>query len=343
MGKISVSTASIKIEQRPSLYLKAEEFLKEYDFFVLKMNSDELLKIAKFTSRSDSKFGVQRSHKEDRDRQIGQFIASEHPFFPNTVIINFPIEYKESFYSSETGMLRVDIAFKSAYVIDGQHRLKAFASKYSNACNLDLVVAAYFNLELPTIAEIFTRINFFQKPVSKSLVYDLLDFNKDPLFQQYKEAHEIISILNDKVGSPFYGLIKILGVGPGLLSQAAAVEALTTRYKILPMLTEKYDFDKKLEIVEKYFQGVKNAHPSKWGYKDSILSRSLGFNALSKTMSNLIEDNVSGDLIAFNYDDYLSALSKIDVDSVEIRALGGFKGVNALAKIFSESISESAK
>jgi len=340
-GQFHLEVQALLVQQRPPEHITSEEFINEYDFFVFEMPSDELLKIAKFSPRSESPRGIQRAHKEDRDREIGRFITSDHPFFPNTIIINIPLQFNKDYYNTEIKSLTVDIPLKEAYVIDGQHRLRAFASKYSKGVSLNLVVSAYFGLELPTIAEIFTRINFFQKPVSKSLVYDLLDLSNDPEFQKYKEAHEIVNILHTKIGSPWYDLIKLLGVGKGLLSQAAFVEACSTRYKILELLKELPSTADKARILEGYFAAIRDYFPQKWGNPDSVLTRTLGFNALMKSLQVILQrgklDVVSTD---GNFAKYVEAIRSIDVDAEDIRRLGGYGGVNELARRFVTAIDE---
>ena len=342
--KIHIDVASIEIQQRPFELINIKEFLNEYDFFVFTLSSDILLKIAKFLSRKESKVGIQRMHKEDRDKEIGQFITSEHPFFPNTIIINIPLEFKNDYYNDKNKQLKLDVEEESAYIIDGQHRLKAFASRYSKGINLPLVVSAYFGLELPTIAEIFTRINYYQKPVSKSLVYDLLDLNIDPEFARYKEAHEIVTILNSTIGSPFYGLIKMLGIGSGLISQAAFVEALTTKYKVLDLLGSEYSLNDKVQVIQSYFSAVKKSFSSKWGNEKSILNRSVGFNALVKVFRTILQDHVQRrKLDKVTFEKYTNAMRTVDVDSDEIKTYGGFKGVNALAEKFLVKIEQELK
>ncbi len=342
--KLRIDTPAIEIQQRPPELLNNQEFLNEYDFFVFTLPSDKLLKIAKFLSRKESPVGIQRMHKEDRDKEIGQFITSEHPFFPNTIIINIPLTFKSEYYDEENKHLNLDIEEESAYVIDGQHRLKAFASRYSKGIKLQLVVGAYFGLELPTIAEIFTRINYYQKPVSKSLVYDLLDFNIDPEFARYKEAHEIVSTLNSTIGSPFYGLIKMLGVGSGLISQAAFVEALTTKYKVLDLLGNRYSKNDKIQLIQSYFSAVKKSFSSKWGNDRSILNRSVGFNALVKVFRVILQVHLEArELNKVDFEKYTDEMKTVNVDSDEIRSYGGFKGVSALAEKFLLKIEQELK
>lgn len=339
--KIEVEKQALLVKQRPGYYADTEEFLNEYDFFIFSMSSSELMDIAKFTSRSESKFGVQRTHVEERDKQIGQFIASEHPFFPNTIIINVPVQYNDDMYDAETNTIKFTIDKESAYVIDGQHRLKAFMSKYSKGVHLQMVVVAYFGLELPTIAEIFTRINFYQKPVSKSLVYDLLDINKDAEFYKYKVGHDIVSNLNSKIGSPFYNLIKMLGVGQGIISQAAAVEAFTTRYKIIPILDSKYDTDATTTIIENYFNAIRKGFGNAWYASDSILTRSVGFYSLVKILMLILTKNIhQQDLCEFDFEPYVKLMVSVDITSLEVKTFGGFKGVNALSQKFEQKLKE---
>ena len=338
-NNIRIETVAIKVEQRPKESLLNDEFQNDTDFFVFSLSSDELLKIAKFLSRADSSLGVQRTHKEERDKEIGNFIASEHPFFPNTIIINIPYLFKEGFYDSEKKLLKVKIEENSAYIIDGQHRLKAFASKYSKGLSLNLVVAAYFGLELPTMAEIFTRINYYQKPVSKSLVYDLLDFNRDPEFKKYREAHEIVTYLNEKINSPFYGNVKILGIGSGLISQAALVEALASRYHIIELLSVNNSSTKeKAAVIDLYFNAIRASFKKEWANPNTILSRSVGFNALIKILRLILlstQEKKKGTIIDFNK--YTDVMKNADVD-LEDKSAGGFKGVNILAERFKTAL-----
>lgn len=331
---VTLCAPAIKVQQRPPSPTQTTDngdFEPLHDFFVLTLTSDFLLQIAKFLGRHESSQGVQRKHKEDRDRQIGGFICSEHPFFPNTIIINIPLEYDDSFYDHDSMVLSVELDEASAYVIDGQHRLKAFKSPHSQGVTLPLVVSAYFGLQLPSIAEIFTRINFFQTPVSKSVVYDLLEFNKDPEFTRFREAHHICDKLNTTIGSPFYNLIKMLGIGTGLLSQAAFVEAVSTRYKIVPLLKKHLASDDIAQLISDYFKAIKESQPAKWGNSDSLLSRTVGFNALVKILMRIIEVDPSRKRQTYDFTAYAAAIRKIDVDSEDVKAFGGFKGVNALA------------
>jgi DGQHR domain-containing protein len=136
-GPIRLVIPALLVSQRPPEHIHSSEFLNEYDFFLFSVSSTDLLKIAKFSSRSESPSGIQRIYQEDRAREIGKFISSDHPFFPNSIIINIPLTFDSTYYNSESKMLNVDIPSNSAYVIDGQHRLRAFESEHSKGVSLN--------------------------------------------------------------------------------------------------------------------------------------------------------------------------------------------------------------
>jgi len=331
--KIKIKTKALAVKQRPKELENDSDFLKLYDFFIFQMEASKIIKISKFLSRVDSPLGVQRQHNQSRDKEIGEFIASDHPFFPNSIILNIPIEYNSKFYIDDS-ILEFELEGESAYVIDGQHRLKAFNAKYSKGVDLPLVVIAYFNLELPTIAEIFTRINYFQKPVNKSIVYDLLEFNKDPLFNQYKEAHQIVDHLNNLLSSPLYGMIKMLGIGTGSISQATLIEGLTSKYKIIELLNQNgFKTKQKIDLINNYFISISHKLQPYWGNKDSILTKSLGFYVLLNILKYILERHKQNySLIPF--DEYAEAIANSGIDFND-KSIGGFKGVNVISsKIF---------
>lgn len=64
-----------------------------------------------------------------------------------------------------------------AMVIDGQHRLFAFAEAKPDRLDTELLCAVFIDLPPPMQATIFATINSTQKPVDKSLTYELFGYN----------------------------------------------------------------------------------------------------------------------------------------------------------------------
>jgi len=64
-----------------------------------------------------------------------------------------------------------------ARIIDGQHRLFAFPGAQSERLDTQLLCAVFLDLPPPMQATIFATINSNQKPVDKSLTYELFGYN----------------------------------------------------------------------------------------------------------------------------------------------------------------------
>jgi hypothetical protein len=227
-------------------------------------------------------------------------------------------------------------------VVDGQHRLAAIQAIYKSICIIlgfeenysideDLIRYAKKNIEnenfndLKRIKEIieefqfsctvlldfdiweqgkvFADVNFNQKPVNRSLYYDIFGSYPDPEKNDLFYAHNIVVSLNSLKGNPFHNKIKMLGVGSDkFISQAFIVEA------IFPLLRKNGIWlnylddlinsgtlnDKPLKFIIAYFQVIKeifkdywpdeNIRPSK--YKD-VLFKTTGLGAFFMLINDI--------------------------------------------------------
>ncbi|MBF0355962.1 MAG: DGQHR domain-containing protein [Alphaproteobacteria bacterium] len=77
----------------------------------------------------------------------------------------------------ETYELVIPTCEQLARVIDGQHRLFAFAEANPSRLDTQLLCAVFMDLPLPMQATVFATINSNQKPVDKSLTYELFGYN----------------------------------------------------------------------------------------------------------------------------------------------------------------------
>lgn len=217
-----------------SCIIKAQDLLRicEFDFRQIKNNNG----VKEF-------LGIQRPLKEDRVKEIRNYIATEDASFPTSIVISVD-ERCVSFideglnrklvihaYLDEVDE-RISIPLKGvAKIIDGQHRLKAFEG---TNFNWDLTVNIFVGADEGTQAMIFSKVNLAQTKVNKSIVYDLFSLDRDR--SPEKTSHEIVVNLNAIERSPFYQKIKRLGsatdgVFGETLSQATIVKG------ILPYIT----------------------------------------------------------------------------------------------------------
>lgn len=305
----------------------------EHKIFMFKINASELLDIAIFNSREiDRETGIQRSLNVSRSKEIAEYIDGDDSVLANNIIINLEsdniIECDDS--------IELKKIKNSVFVIDGQHRLRAF--NFTNKKDFELPVSAFIDLTWAEIAEIFVKINYYQKPVNKSLVYDLLGISPD-IFPDFKEAHTIVQVLNDSISSPWFGMIKMLGIGKGIITQATFITALT-KYKILKEILEPYTVSEKTLILANYFDAIKNIFPVEWGSKKSIISKSIGFNAFMSLFTDIFKDitSQSNSFEKAVVQQYLMPIKSIDLEEENIKGLGGMSGVKRFAQIINEKL-----
>lgn len=176
--------------------------------------------------------GIQRPTQDQRLNQIADYIDRQDSAFPNSIILaaNFGVdgiiqnddeedeEQSREWVISE-GLdgcftLVIPTEAKLAAVVDGQHRLFAFArTAEPDRLNMELPCSIYLDLPKPFQAQLFATINSNQKPVDKSLTYELFGYNlseeSEPLWTPDKLAVFLTRKLNTESESALYGRIII--------------------------------------------------------------------------------------------------------------------------------------
>ncbi len=99
-------------------------------------------------------------------------------------------------------VLRIPTADKLAAVVDGQHRLYGFTySKEIDRLDMDLSCAIYMDLPKPFQAQLFATINSNQKPVDKSLTYELFGYNIEDEPAEYWAPDKLAVFLTRRLGA----------------------------------------------------------------------------------------------------------------------------------------------
>lgn len=150
-----------------------------------------------------------------------------------------------------------DIQFEKGqrlYIVDGQHRLMAMRQLYKELHNLfrseqEQYILEYLNsykfnctilvnYDIWEQGQVFINVNFKQKPVNRSLYYDVYGAeyieSEDPKHLERNKiflAHQLTRFMNENKISPFNNNIKMLGTGKGYVSQSFFVEALLPLFK----------------------------------------------------------------------------------------------------------------
>ena len=137
-----------------------------------------LLKIAFINHQAlnhpDGRPAYQRMISASRIKEIGEFIK-KGGFFPTNILVNFSdaprfdlISNKENTDPSiKFGWITLPSKYRSAWVIDGQHRLYGFSHLTDKFLDQSLFVLAFERMAVPKEADLFITINHKQKSVPK--------------------------------------------------------------------------------------------------------------------------------------------------------------------------------
>jgi len=161
---------------------------------LLLLSYSRMLTLLKSTEDGEYNWkGAQRPINRSRTRAIGRFIDTIEAVFPSSIILAANYSEEGDIINDEAVRWRVEIEEgatvgkliiptrqRIASVIDGQHRLFGFtfASKMDRQ-SMPIICSVFLDLPNPFQAQIFATINHNQKPVNKSLSYQLYGFNID--------------------------------------------------------------------------------------------------------------------------------------------------------------------
>ncbi|TWJ13673.1 DGQHR domain-containing protein [Geobacter argillaceus] len=293
-------------------------------FYVFSMKSDMLYNVAYVSRRQkDKKSGYQRNLSEKRATEISIYIESLKGVIPNNIILNFDVELNYDTKSNEIGF---DVKDDIAWVIDGQHRLYGLS-----LCEkpIDVVVVAFSKLNISDQAKVFRTVNSTQKGVNSSLIYDLIDLAKDATFIE-ERAHELIKKLNEEPESPWYTKIKMIGTGPGLITQSAFMECLK------PLLEEKkgalsmYSEEEQYGIIKNYFNSIRLTFSDDWANTSSLLTKTMGFYSTMSLLPTVLQYCLST-----SYDFTESTIIKAiePIKEYDFTSTGSLKGVSGKAGV----------
>ncbi len=173
-----------------------------YTFYTFSIPPEYLLKIAYVSHRAKGRQSdastYQRMIQKSRLQKIRDYIDKKN-IFPTNIVINF--DKKPEFHRSEQeteqesgvmGWLNIRSEYKSAWIIDGQHRLFAY-SGHPQAGSARLSVLAFEMLPPSTQAQLFIDINAQQKSVKQSLLQELYAGLHENAKEPEKRARAIIA------------------------------------------------------------------------------------------------------------------------------------------------------
>jgi DGQHR domain-containing protein len=221
---------SIEKISLPCLSIK----LGEIDAFVFMMKVKDLEYIHYVARRgqNNEEGAVQRVLSTIRLKSIENYVLNGNifytPFFLNWTNSEEQIAVLD-------GCINIPLVAGSAQILDGQHRvagLQLASNRDATIGERNVLIILTNGLETVKAAEIFLNINTEQRPVQKSLIYDLFGLiNQNDPDMPIVRANDIVSCLNETKNSPYYNLIKLPGTkrGIGCIDMSTVVSSLKDR------------------------------------------------------------------------------------------------------------------
>jgi DNA sulfur modification protein DndB len=225
---------------------------------------------------------VQRVLNRARISSVRDFALSVG-VFPNSLVLNW--NSRKNKLVRKGGNLVFKNQERSAQLIDGQHRLEGIREAIlarPALHDLQIPVAIYENLTTKECADIFLSINTEQKPVPRSLVFDLYGEASEAIIDPAAvRATDIASYLNEATDSPYRDSIKF----PGHPRRKGGIALSTAVSALKPLVEDKGLFEqlgvKELEsqrqIVLNFFVALSSCIGNSWDDRDNAFQYAAGF------------------------------------------------------------------
>lgn len=256
------------------------------ELILTKLPAGLLIKVsyASVRGQSSEEGAVQRILNSRRISSIKTFTL-EGGDYPGAIVLNWVS--KDNPIQKKNNELTFQQVPGSAQIIDGQHRLAGIRSaidERDSVAELELPVAIYENLSTRECADIFLSINTEQKPVPRSLVFDLYGLASEPVIDPAAvRARDIATFLNETLESPFFDQIKF----PGTPTRKGGIALSTVVTSIKPLVEDKggfeqvgiYEFEIQKQIVLNFFTALKQKYQNEWESKSNAFQYAAGFAA----------------------------------------------------------------
>lgn len=186
-----------------------------------------LLKIAfvnhQALNHPDKRPAYQRMIAPKRILEIESFIK-KGGYFPTNILINFTEVCQFDLLTNKDnadphikfGLLHLPNKYKSAWIIDGQHRLYGYSNLDDEWLDQSLAVIAFEKMDTKVEADLFATINQKQKSVQRSVILSLQAELKwgssDPKERLSALSSSLVKSFNADASSPFFQRLVLDGL-----------------------------------------------------------------------------------------------------------------------------------
>jgi DNA sulfur modification protein DndB len=295
-----------------------------HTYYSFSIEPEKLLKIGYVLHRNKANKKLmptyQRLIKRARLNSVQEFVE-DGGFFPNSIVIDVNTNGKKLTFDKATpqvedaiskiGILHLPKNYRSAFIIDGQHRLYGYAnSKYKNTNTVPVV--AFVDLARKEQVRLFMQINENQKSVPKNLRNTLnsdLLWNSEFLPEQIRALKlQIAQDLGEEKSSPLYDRV-IVGENPKTTTRCITIDAIkigldrSNFFGLFAKNAIKKDgtfyrgnndktYDALMPFLQGCFDYFKEGAPSEWAKGEGeggFLSINAGVESLLRLISDIVD------------------------------------------------------
>ena len=295
--------------------------LGKHKFYSFLTTPRHLLKIAFVNhlalNHPDGRPAYQRMVTPSRIKEIGAFIK-RGGFFPTNLLINFTTKCRfdllpnkeNSDPNTKFGWLYLPNKYKSAWVIDGQHRLYGYSHIDEKHWDQSIAVIAFEEMDTKDEADLFVTINHKQKSVPKSVIVslqaDLKWGSDDPKERLSALCSRLTKTLNSDPTSPLFQRFSSQGVvakANQSLTMPEVVNGLNRSGLIgrtihksvlspgpLSGRTDDDTNDRAKRVLNGYFAKIREANPQRWeAARAAYISTNPGVRAQLLLLADVIK------------------------------------------------------
>jgi DGQHR domain-containing protein len=273
-------------------------------FFLTALSAADIVRITYVARRgvSEEQGAVQRLLNPTRIAGIRDFLIAGGSF-PVSIVLNWLDTATAP--KIKDGKLVIRNIPQAAQIIDGQHRVVGLSSaiaKEKSLSKLQVPVTLYTGLSTKECADIFLSINTEQKPVHRSLVFDLYKVASDYIVDPPAlRAGDLASELNERQDSPFLGYVNFPGTPKG--HKGLALSTIVSAVK--PLVEEKGVFEQvglselqmQSQFLINFFGVLRDAYGAEWESPSNVFRMAAGFVGGIEFVKNklVVHCNIAGD------------------------------------------------
>lgn len=281
------------------------------DLFLFGIDGKKVEKIAgisRISRNADLKIvGYQRIEAQKHIAEIKNYIDSNNPMIPNSIVIAF--ENSVTFESLDPQSDNSEMTFGyllipnneesgalPGWIVDGQQRVAA--CREAARSDFKLIVSSFISNDSDDQREQFVLVNS-AKPLPKSLIYELIPSTNGILPEKLirkKLAISVMQNLNIDANSSLFGRIKTVTNPEGFLTDNSIIRVIENSlsdgylFRFRDPISGQGDIEIISGIVSDFFAAVKQVFPEEWDLppSKSRLNHGAGLCALGYLMDEIL-------------------------------------------------------